>query len=176
MSRIVENDDWDDVRAVLNYGRWERNTKATVKSKRGQATLRELEAALLALPVPRLHADTFCDVGGAEPKVCVLGAYALYKGASSDVPEDFNPPPRPPSWSDNTEAFKAAWERWYDWNDDRPIADEQARWAADHLGIAFTLAWNLIEKNDEEYGNASPEQRYERFLTWIRARIVEEPA
>src|SRR5690242_15029681 len=85
MSRISY--DYEGDNPYLDRGRWERNTRATIASKRGQRTLRELRDALLALPNKRLIEDDFCTIAeddAGEPvevgDVCVLGAYALHKG------------------------------------------------------------------------------------------------
>lgn len=160
MSRVREYDDsWDDgIAALLNGGRWERNTRATLTSRRGQAVLRELEAALLALPVQRLAADTFCAVGEDDSQVeaCVLGALALYRGKAAAVPDVFNAPEDEEEYGDP--------------------ADEQAKWAAEHLGIAYTLAWNLIDRNDEIYARCTPEERYTRMLAFVRSQMKPAPA
>lgn len=146
MTRITYYDD-GDVDSILAYGRWERNSQATVRSKRGQASLRELEAALLALPEPRLYADTFCTtLDDGTVQACVLGALALHRGL--DVPDYF---------------------------DDELNADDQARWAANHLGLTYTLAWNLIERNDEMYAKATPDERFTMMLGWIRDQLSEHP-
>lgn len=156
MSRVTgaAYDGYDDVYGLLASGRWERNSRATVESKRGQKVLRELEAAMLALPKPRLARDLFCSVGedDGDVEACVLGAYAIWKGEARHVPPEYNDTS---DWRDEVETS----------------ADEQARWAENHLGLAFTLAWNLIERNDDILGHFTPEERYTRMLAWIRANL-----
>ena len=151
MSRVhYTNDDWGSIEATLNYGRWERNSVTTLRSKRGQAALRELEQALLALPEPKLYANTFCEVTEeGEVQACVLGALAYVRGL--EVPDSFN------------------------WGEDSDPAEEQAYWANAAFGIAYTLAWNLIERNDEIYGKLTPEERYTKMLAWIRDQLTGAP-
>ena len=65
MSRFAEGDDDYDL-IQLDQGRWERNSRATLKSKRGRAALREIRDALLALPEHRLIEGALCTVGGVD--------------------------------------------------------------------------------------------------------------
>lgn len=64
MSRFIDHGDDDSPEAVLAYGRWKRNSRAVLKSKRGRATLTAIRAALLALPEKRLIESALCTVGG----------------------------------------------------------------------------------------------------------------
>lgn len=60
---------------------------SATRGKRGQKMLRELLAALDAMPVKQLHAEVFDD---PEGKVCALGALARVKGIDTSEldPED----------------------------------------------------------------------------------------
>lgn len=68
MSRFREND-YDDENAVLDYGRWQRNAKAVLKSKRGRKALATIREALMALPEHKLIESAFCTVGGADVRL-----------------------------------------------------------------------------------------------------------
>jgi hypothetical protein len=57
------------------FGLWQGNCQRSLHGKAGQAALRELETALLALPDKRLIAGEF-DNG---EDVCAIGALARYK-------------------------------------------------------------------------------------------------
>ncbi len=59
------------------FGLWQGNCKRSLKGKDGQAELKELRAALLALPEKRLIHGSLIDADG---EVCAVGAYARYKG------------------------------------------------------------------------------------------------
>ena len=63
-------DNWDLIR-------YRGAVKSALRGKRGQAFLREMVAALDALPKPRLGAD---DLISAEGDVCALGAVRWYRG------------------------------------------------------------------------------------------------
>lgn len=153
MSRYVEYDGWDEYEQ-LAYGRWERNSRVVWESKRGQVVLRELAAALVALPSKELAYDTFCERAGESPEelTCVLGAYARYKGI----------PIAEMAYLDG------------DWEDDHEDINEQAQWAKEHLGMTFTMAWMLIERNDEAFKRHTPAQRYKAMLEFVRSKLREK--
>lgn len=167
MSRVGDYDDWDDdEKWMLNHGRWEKNSRTTLESKRGQRALREIEAALLALPEPRLAYETFHKVerdesGKETVQACVLGAYAAHKGV--EIPDSLN--------GEDYEYRSSLTGQTYQEHTTCP-AEETASWAEKNLGLAFTLAWNLVELNDRE--GETPEQRYERVLAYVRAHIKTE--
>lgn len=43
-------------------------------------------------------------------------------------------------------------------------------------GLAFTMAYELAFRNDETYGEMTPEARYTAFLAWIENRLAGVPA
>lgn len=152
MSRVSYDNDYNY--DPLAAARWDRNSRAVFVSKRGQAILRDLEAALLALPEKRLVEDTFWDTEFIEEaesvrlNACVLGAYARYKGLKATELSGLNP-----FW-------------------DEPIdANETADAISQMTPMTFTMAWNLVEQNDEYFGNYTPEQRYDAMLDWIRSHL-----
>lgn len=59
------------------FGLWQANCQRSINGKVGQAILRELEQALLALPSKRLIAD---ELENREGDVCVVGALVKYRG------------------------------------------------------------------------------------------------
>lgn len=64
MSRYKEYDDYDgSPEQILAAGRWERNARAALKSKRGRKALAALREALLALPEKRLVSGALCTTG-----------------------------------------------------------------------------------------------------------------
>jgi hypothetical protein len=67
MSRFTDYDD-DDEFSALNYGRWQRNMRVAVTGRRGQAALRALREALMALPEHKLIDSAVCTVGGLDKR------------------------------------------------------------------------------------------------------------
>lgn len=108
MSRYVDHSDDDSPEMVLAHGRWERNARAVLRSKRGQAALRELREALMALPEHRLIEGALCTVGPVEERVPQFtdeemaareASHAEYRAANGMEPED--------------EAARAKFVAWY---------------------------------------------------------------
>lgn len=72
-----EDEDFDG-----QFELWRANCRRSIKGKKGQAELRALRDALLALPEKRLiHGLLVDDAGG----VCAIGAYARSKGIDLTV-------------------------------------------------------------------------------------------
>src|SRR6185369_15483645 len=67
----------DEEEVPGQFALWQANCRRSLQGKAGQAALRELEVALLALPDKRLIAHKMID---AEGDVCAIGALAKYKG------------------------------------------------------------------------------------------------
>ena len=150
MSRFWDSGDDSEMPLAL----WRQAIENALSGRKGQATLRELEAALLALPQKRLIEGALCHDG----EVCALGALALKRGAID--------PENPPYLEDGGAAevgdwaehhlgvrYALAWE--IQWHND------EGQWQGDYLrrGRAET-----------------PEERYERVLAWVRSRIKAEAA
>lgn len=135
----------DDEEFAGQFMLWQANCRRSMAGKKGQAALRDLERALLALPEKRLLHGTLVDDSGG---VCALACYAKYKGVDL-----------------------AKFDREYD-NEDVGIA----------AGMPRLVAWKVVELNDVDldslyvasenrYRPYTPDERYERVLTWVRAQI-----
>lgn len=172
---------------------WWANVRRALNGKRGQQALRDLETALLELPVRRLVKGHLA----AGSDVCAVGALALHrrlkKGERREAIladlEGRTPPEcecghlkdehdgadgacggyrryqsdtRGPCWSNCTE-FKLSEnsEGNYDGADVTATAGVE-------VGLAYGLAWRLAYLNDEEFESATPEERYEKVLAWVR--------
>jgi hypothetical protein len=148
MSRSNYTDDYgDDFPGQLALYR--ANVKRSMRSRAGQARLRELRDALLALPVKALEYETFVDPFATEPHVCALGAWALAKTGNA------------------IEAAKLVGEG----ADDDVTAE-----ALGPLGWPHLVVRDIIYLNDEaSYNVETPAQRYTRMLGWVSSQIVETP-
>jgi hypothetical protein len=84
MSRSGYSDDCDD---ILAFGRWRAQVVSATRGKRGQAFLKDLLAALDAMPVKSLVSHEF----EADGEVCALGCIARQRGIdmSQFDPEDY---------------------------------------------------------------------------------------
>lgn len=142
MSRVSYAEETDD---VLAYGRWARAVKSAINGKRGQAALRELEAALVALPTKRLIDGDLCREGD----VCLIGAALIYR--------------RMIGGRTYCQAYDEIERRWAE------CETEDA--AADELGMRRALSITLIEVNDERLLEFEPDQRYVAALAWVRRHL-----
>jgi hypothetical protein len=136
MSRIGISDDEE---FPGQFGLWQGNCQRSIKGRVGQAALRELEAALLALPQKRLIAGELED---SEGEVCALGALKRYKGVAEVKAE--------PEWEMEEVGVE--------------------------LGMPRLVAWKVVALNDDEFdwrAPISPEERYEKVLTWVRKQLIE---
>lgn len=138
--RFSEDEDFNNA-AIL----WEANQERSLKSRKGQAALRRLEAALLALPEPKLVADA---IKTADGLVCGLGALAKHENyeGSLELPE----------------------ASWNDWGSGPEVKDAMLA-LAEALDVPKLVAVAIIAENDNEYRVNTPEQRYDHLLRWTRS-------
>lgn len=82
-SGYVESDDIDQWAHI----RWRGAVKSAIRGKRGQALLKEMAAALDAMPIKRLIASELVTETG---EVCALGAVAKARGMDvSDIDPEY---------------------------------------------------------------------------------------
>lgn len=138
---------------------WEKTVELAINGKRGQKALRELEAALLALPERKLcngelvagkwpeEDDEFQRVVAQPPTYCALGSLLHHRQPDVDP------------------------QQWVRDPDDEDL-DTSAEFVADALDLRFSLAWTIAYENDHggPWGETE-EQRWERMLRWVRAHI-----
>ena len=151
MSRSGYTDDCgdydDDNRSVL----WRGAVKSAMRGQRGQAFLRELLAAMDALPVRRLGAGDFeaSEAGmpfASRSDVCALGAVGRARGFDMQKGE-----------------FVYG-------------EDANAENIAGEFGIAHALAAEIMYLNDEGSYRETPEQRFARMHKWVVSLIGANPA
>jgi hypothetical protein len=175
MGRFEDDGDWgDSPRAILDQGRWEHNIPLSIKGKRGQAALRFLESALIAMPEKRLVSGWLATPDG---ECCTVGLYVAAKEAAKreiplrqaaqtialeTYPEEFTGLVRvaPGKYADD-----------YGILAEDESGQETTIDAGKAAGLTGTLTWVLGDLNDCSYGHLSPEQRYEKVLKWVRAEL-----
>lgn len=165
MSRISYSDDDEDYPG--QYALWQANCRRSIQGAVGQRVMREMEAALLALPSQRLiqHAVSL------DGEVCAVGAYVAAQKAKSGG-----------SIHDAIAALEA----------ECGDAETQAYNETDGLGIEHGMpkmvAWQLVALNDIEIDSyiyvtaagvrqrvpVTPEHRYQKVLEWVRSQIIAE--
>ena len=171
MSRIEEGD-CDDNDSFLRACAFEANAKRAVKGKKGQAVLKELEAALLAMPEKRLISGAFADIQVAPKgdgkslyeriggEVCTMGCLLVHR----KMTKQFR--------GRGQALLEAVNEVTCDPDDG---GSEQIQQAATALDLVYPLAYELAYQNDEMGDHdETPEQRYERILKWVRSKIAPQ--
>lgn len=151
MSRFSEDDN-DSEWWMLDMGRWQANLQSSLKGKRGQRALADLEDALLAMPVKSLLHGRVCEIDVYDPgfgwtfevpAFCAVGLYAHPKGADLG-------------------ALTADY-----------LGDCETAQIGESAGMSFTLAWHIGDLNDVEWNERmTGEQRWKAALAWVREKRV----
>ena len=146
-----EDEDWQG-----QFALWDANCRRSIKGKVGQRELRELEAALLALPEKRLiHGELTNDEGG----VCAIAAYAKHKGVdiSAFDPED----------ESDEVGIAAGMPRLVAW---KVVALNDLV-----CDTVWEVAEGPIQRGHGQYKGGipyirdmTPEERYDKVLAWVR--------
>lgn len=154
MTRIGYKEDED---YPGEHNLWQANCRRSLSGQRGQAALRELESALLALPTKRLIAERLDD--GTD--CCAIGAVVRQRGldpnefdeeAMEEVGEDLGFP-RLVAWK-VVEANDIDNEDYTLW---APGPNRYDAWG-------YTPGYQLSVA-------VTPEERYDAMLKWIRSRL-----
>jgi hypothetical protein len=151
MSRVGNSDDCGDYYGNFEY-LWDSIYRRAREGKRGQALLRELEAALVAMPVKRLIQGAYCELG----EVCALGALAVHRKVLSGL---------------SFQAALAAVEEGLPENEVSHSEHEIIDAAEHRLKMTRSLACQIMGENDDDDEKTTPELRYGRVLAWVRENI-----
>lgn len=153
----------DDEEFNGQFELWQANCQRSLKGKKGQQELRELEAALVALPEKRLiHGALRDDSGG----VCAIACYAKHKGVdlSRFDPED-----------ESDEVGVAA-------GMPRLVAWSVVELNDILLDTVWELAHGPLNRYEATYKGGiplirdmTPEERYEGVLAWVRQQLTARP-
>ena len=165
MSRISDGYEPDDTASFLRSCAFSHNVDQALKGKKGQKFLRELEAALIALPQKRLIAGVLArsKVEGAKfcGDVCALGAVALKRAVDAGTPREIALQELAlfAGTGDEEEDGYSAWQ----------MIEESSHL----LKISMPLGYNVVDFNDEggPGGFETPEHRYDRVLRWAQTRL-----
>ncbi len=150
----------DDEERPGQFALWDANVRRSMKGRRGQRELRELEAALVALPEKRLIRDELTDEAGG---VCAIACYARHKGLdlSRFDPED----------ESDAVGVAAGMPRLVAWE---VVAQNDI-----HCDTVWEVADGPIQRGYGHYRGGvplvramTPEERYDKILKWVRARLT----
>lgn len=134
--------------------RWRGAVASAIRGRRGQAFLREMAAALDAMPQRRLIVGRLVRPDG---ECCAIGAVLRARGrTSAEIHRALYGPPLP------------GLDAGDDPEDDADRADIAAL-----AGISGALAAEIMEENDD-YQNRTPEERWLYMRQWVASRIKEQ--
>lgn len=152
----------DDEERPGQFALWQANCERSLKGKAGQLELRELEAALLALPEKRLIRGALVDDDGG---VCAIACYGKHKGLDLTKfdPED----------ESDEVGIAGGMPRLVAWS----VVALNDIHINDHYEIAEGPS---VHHGHGEYQNQgvwtrfkyTPEERYEKVLAWVRRHLV----
>jgi hypothetical protein len=162
MSRSGYSDDCDDNWALI---RWRGAVASAIRGKRGQQTLREIAAALDAMPVKALAAESLVTEEGA---FCTLGALGAARGIDM-APIDPNDREAVAQAFGISEALAA--EVMFE-NDE---AIDEFRWV--DVEVCGPLRqWDRRMQSIREPVQHAAERRWQYMRQWVQANIKPESA
>jgi hypothetical protein len=166
VSRSCYSDDYgDDFPGQLELYR--ANVARSIAGARGQARLRELRDALLAMPEKKLAAALFAPPSG---EACALGAWAKRHVQDADAVAHFDGDD-----NDTAELLKGyGWPRLVVM--DLVYENDRDRYVYEHHEGPHRLASAYSYKSEWPVLRARPEtdeERYQRVLAWVTEHITE---
>lgn len=143
------------------------NVRRSIRGYFGQARLKELRDALLALPVKVLHADIFAEGTKDAPRVCALGAWALAKTGDPETARSLVSDPD----SDNETADSLKQDGW------PKLVVLDVIYENDRTAYVYETVEgpaNRWESLPQLWREETPEERYTRVLAWVNEQIIKE--
>jgi hypothetical protein len=179
MSRHGYTDECDD---VLAMGRWQGALSSAIRGRRGQAMLRELAAALDAMPVRELHAGIFVT---PEGEYCALGVLGAARGIdlahlNPDPDDEYLEYPAGPGRVAATFGIAEALAREVMWRNDDLVADHEYVWVeicgpmrGYHGRYQFGRAWPEHHRRQVLVPVAdAPARRWRSVRAWVAGQIA----
>ena len=129
------------------FALWQANCDRSMKGKKGHAALKEMERALVAMPVKEIYADVLVEQGGC---MCAIGAVMVQRKIDEGMSRE-------------------------DALDECSMRDPECveTIAEKELGFPHMVAWSTAYENDWDgyRPDVTPAQRYERMLKWVRGKL-----
>ena len=122
---------------------WQANCRRSRQGKKGQASLRELEAALLAMPDKRIHRDVLVEPSG---ETCAIGELMVHRKVSDGITRE--------------QAIAEC----------AVLDPGDTLYHGVSVGLPRMVAWSVAVENDYER-NVTPEKRYADMLAWVRGNL-----
>ena len=135
----------DDEEWPGQFELWQANCRRSRRGRKGQAALRELESALIAMPVQELHAVVLVEDSG---EACAIGAMLVGRLISKGM--------------SRVQAISECARL-----DPGDVEEHGVE-----LGMPRLVAWSVAVKNDEYPAYETPTARYTRVLRWVQGELA----
>lgn len=126
---------------------WQANCRRSLAGRAGQRSLRELEAALVALPSKRLIAGALDDEDG---DVCAIGALVKAKGITPEADPDYEM---------EDVGVECGMPRLVAWK------------VVEMNDVEFDTTQDVSQLPKWRRRALTPEERYEKVLAWVRRQV-----
>lgn len=170
MSRAGYCDDLDD---PLEHGRWRAQVRSATRGKRGQKLLRDLLAALDAMPEKRLVGDVLEVSAEADEKHAQSWVKMFGDIASADRYRKHHVKPRSDQYREGDVCALGALGR-VRGLDMSELDPDEPEGVASAFDIASQLAREIVYINDECGYRETPEQKWTRMRAWVASQIIAE--
>jgi hypothetical protein len=150
----------DDEDYPGQFNLWQANCARSLRGKAGQAELRELEAALVALPEKRLIHGALTDEDGG---VCAVACYARHKGIDLSTFD--------PEYESDDVGVRAGMPRLVAWKVVALNDIELESWCGYVEGPATREESRYAHRGVWVHRDLTPEERYEKVLAWVREQL-----
>ena len=167
MSRAGYCDDLDD---PLEHGRWRAQVRSATRGKRGQKLLRDLLAALDAMPEKRLVTDTLEISAEADEKHAQSWVKLFNDPSAADRYREHHVKTRHSEYRNGDVCALGALGR-VRGLDMSGLDPDEPEGVAAAFDIASPLAREIVYLNDECGYRETPEQRWERMRAWVASQI-----
>jgi len=139
------------------FGLWQANCSRSLKGKAGQAALRELEKALLALPKKRLIAG---ELENAQGEVCAVGALKKYRGTTETQAS--------PTYDMEGVGRELGMPRLVAW---KVVAVNDIEIDGSYVDAEGPTRYGSALR---QFIPVTPEERYGQMLAWVQSQIAKE--
>lgn len=169
MSRSGYCDDFED---ALAHGRWRAQVASATRGKRGQKLLKDMLAALDAMPEKRLVAGVLEISSEIDERNAQAWAKLFDDPAAAQRYRDAQVATRPASYKEGDVCALGALGR-VRGLDMANLDPEQPEDVAAAFDVAEPLAREIVYMNDEgTYRSETPEERWKRMRDWVASQIV----
>jgi hypothetical protein len=165
---------YDDIEDPLAYGRWRAQVKSSTRGKRGQKLLKDMLAALDAMPEKRLVSGVLEISSEADERNAQKWVDLFKDPDAANRYRKHYVETRPPSYKEGDVCALGAIGR-VRGLDMSGLDPEDPEGVAVAFDVAEPLAREIVFMNDEGTCSAeTPEERWKRMREWVSSQIIDD--